>query len=219
MGTSRKVRLAGSAVVAGVTAALLTGCGGSGATPTPPMEAQETAEVALGGPDCLAREVLVELFGVEPAGSAPAASRSGVVPEGFEPVQVVLCRPGPLILVEPEPRELATAIPSPLPTAPTADASHDRRPTTATVEQVTLAGDLAPLVTALARPSAPDDGRPCPAVWESKPQIYLVDADGGAVRPRWPVTACGFLQKGAAGSLAQLEEISTVDLTAEIDLG
>ena len=219
MGTSRRARRAGSVVVAAVTAALLTGCGGSGAIPTPPMEAEEVAEVAPRGPDCLAREVVLELFGVEPAGSAPAASRSGAVPEGFEPVQVVLCRPGPLALVEPEPLEPATAIPSPLPTAPTADASHDRRPTAATVEQVTLVGNLAPLVTALARPSAPNDGRPCPAVWESKPQIYLVDAGGGAVRPRWPVTACGFLQKGAADSLAQLEETSSVDLTAEVDLG
>ncbi|WP_193314565.1 hypothetical protein [Georgenia ruanii] len=86
------------------------------------------------------------------------------------------------------------------------------------MEQVTLAGDISPLLTALARPSDAEDGRPCPAVWQSKPQIYLVDAGGGAVRPRWPVTACGFLRQGAADALAQLEEVSSVDLTAEIDL-
>jgi hypothetical protein len=106
-----------------------------------------------------------------------------------------------------------------VPSVPTVDARKDRTPATVTVEQVTLTGDLAPLLTALARPSAPTNGRPCPAMWESKPQIYLVDATGGLVRPRWPTTACGFLHKGAAEPLTHLEEVSSVGLTAEIDLG
>ena len=163
-----------------------------------------------------------ELFGVEPASSGPRAPASGKVPDGFEPVQVVLCRPGPLTLVEPAPFEIVTAIPSPVPSVPsvpTADAPKGRTPATVTVEQVTLTGDLAPLLTALGRPSAPTDGRPCPAMWESKPQIYLVDAAGGAVRPRWPTTACGLLHKEAVEPLTYLEEVSSVDLAAEIDLG
>lgn len=56
-------------------------------------------------------------------------------------------------------------------------------------------------------------------MWESKPQIYLIDATGGAVRPSWPSTVCGFLHKGATDPLTHLEEVSSVDLTAEIDLG
>jgi len=182
------------------------------------MAAEEVAEVTSGGPDCLTGEVVRELFGVEPASSAPRAPASGKVPDGFEPVQVVLCRPGPLTLVEPAPVKFATAIPSPVPSGPTADAPENRTRATVTVEQVTLTGDLAPLVTALARPSAPYNGRPCPAVWESKPQIYLVDAAGGVVRPRWPTAACGFLHKGGAEPLAHLEDVSSVDLTVEIDL-
>lgn len=223
MGAGRTVRRAGFVVAAVATAVLLTGCG-AGEIPTPPMEAEEVAEMTSAGPDCLAEEILLELFGVELAGSAPTAPTApvaGKVPGGFEPVQVVLCRPGPLTLVEPEPFEIVTALPSPLPTAASSEDGHDRTPATVTVtvEQVTLTGDLAPLRTALESQSDTYDGRPCPAVWESKPQIYLVDADGDAVRPRWPTNACGFLHEGAAEPLADLEEISSVDQTAEIDLG
>jgi hypothetical protein len=218
MGAGRRARWAGFVVAAAATAALLTGCG-AGEIPKPPMETEEVAEVTSAGPDCLAGEILLELFGVELAGSAPTAPVAGKVPGGFEPVQIVLCRPGPLTLVEPEPFEIVTALPSPLPTAASSEDGHDRTPATVTVEQVTLTGDLAPLRTALESQSDPYDGRPCPAMWESKPQIYLVDADGDAVRPRWPTNACGILHKGAAERLAHLEEVSSVDQTAEIDLG
>lgn len=153
MGAGRRVRRASFVVAAAVTAALLAGCG-AGGTPTPPMAAEEVAEVTSSAPDCLTQEVLLELFGVEPASSVPRAPVPGKVPNGFEPVQVVLCRPGPLTLVEAEPFEIVTAIPSPVPSVPTADAPKDRTPATVTVEQVTL--------TEISRPCSPFSRGPPP---------------------------------------------------------
>jgi hypothetical protein len=110
-----------------------------------------------------------------------------------------------------------TEVPVPLPgdglTVPGGDPppapAHDGG---GTVREVTLEGDLAPLLTALARRSdrVPPD-QACPAMFEVKPQIYLVDAQGRAVRPQWPVTGCGFLQDGAAELLSELRETSSVE--------
>jgi hypothetical protein len=81
------------------------------------------------------------------------------------------------------------------------------------VREVTLSGDLGPLLAALSRASeAPRADQACIAMFEFKPQIYLVDARGRAVRPSWPVDACGFLHDDARPALAGLSETGSTEL-------
>jgi hypothetical protein len=177
-----------AAVVALAIVAITAGCIGQRATsPTPPQTA-----VIVAGPDCLADEVLAGIMpGIPPASATPRpAPAAGSVPAGFAPVEVVECRS-------------ATGVPRD-PAEP------------ATVLEVVLTGDLGPLLAALARPSDPVPADiACPAMYEFKPQIYLVDAAGRAVRPQWPVNACGFLQEGAAATLLGLSEVSSTERVVE----
>ena len=170
--------------------ALLGGCAGSGGVRPPPPA---VAEIAEAGPDCLADEVLAALFINTAAGTGSGRSvpAAGSIPPGFDPVRVVECRSAPVTLLN----SPASATGSPL-----------------TIVEVVLEGDLAPLIAALSRPSdrVPADVA-CIAMFEFKPQIYLVDAQGGAVRPQWPVTACGFLHDGAAATLSGLSQISSTE--------
>jgi hypothetical protein len=178
-----------------VAAAMMTaaGCTGPGAAPeaTPP-----TADISASGPDCLADEVLTGM-GVAapttPTRRRPAPS-SGSVPVGFTAVQVVECRP---------------LLPGGAP--PT------RGALSSVVLEVVLTGDLTPLLAALSRPSdAPIADGACPAMFQLKPQIYLVDAAGRAVRPQWPLDRCGFLQDGALAALSGLSEVSSTEHVVEL---
>ncbi|WP_149203809.1 hypothetical protein [Actinotalea subterranea] len=200
-------------------------------TPSPP------AQIADGGPDCLADDVLAGVLGsqVRTGRQAPSA---GSVPVGFEPVQVVMCRGPALTLLEPVPPVVVPDLVGPSdgaqvdlsdqlggragadggqvdadPGLAGADGGGQEAPTPTdvlTVLEVTFEGDLAPLLVALARPSDPvPQDQACPAMAELQPQIYLVDAAGRAVRPQWPVTACGFLHEGAWASLDGLVEVGS----------
>jgi hypothetical protein len=210
----RATALAVQAAAAVAVALALAGCSSS-TTPA-------AAEIVAGGPDCLATEVLRGL-GVEPPDDhdrpAPAA---GSVPADFDPVAVVECR-GPLSEVEisdaAEPEHLV--VPELLgpgevdlqpgkPGGPALPAPEEpAAPLAATVTEVELQGDLAPLLADLARPSRtaqPDQA--CAAVWEYQPQVYLVDARGRAVRVQWPTDGCRFLLEGVTDGLQSLTEVA-----------
>lgn len=189
-----EMRGAVSAVAAAVVIAVLGACAGpEEVRPAPPGAAQ----IAVGGPDCLADEVLAALPLAGPASerSKRPAPEAGTVPPGFDAVQVVECRAPGLTLSTPS-TSTATAAPA----------------TPIAVVEVVLTGDLGPLLVALARPSDPvPRDLACPAMFEFQPQIYLEDARGRAVRPQWPVDACGFLHDGATAALAGLIEVSSTE--------
>jgi len=225
-GRAAAVRVAGPvAALVLATGCATAGCAASGAAPAAPPP----AEVATSGPDCLADEVLAALpHGTEATGSHPAP-RAGSVPDGFRAVRVVECRAPAVLLAEPTPlpvpppaggglsdgaRSSGEMADPPSPAAPPA-ARPAPGPRRIEVLEVTLVGDLSPLLDALARGSDPvPDDLDCPASLESQPQIYLVDAASRAVRAQWPVDACGFLHDGAADTLAILtESASTVRST------
>ncbi|MFH5822252.1 hypothetical protein [Georgenia sp. AZ-5] len=179
----------------------------------------------MAGPDCLADEVLSGLMGGVPVRTGRVAPEAGAVPREFEPVTVVACRLDvgePLAEPEtPEPRPLASGYdPSQAEPAVPGGGTDAGTWLSVTVEEVTLTGDLEPLLEALSRPSELiPDGLACPAIMETKPEIYLVDAGGRAVRPQWPVTACGFLHDGAAETLSALQEVSSTTGVATVEAG
>ncbi|RYV50624.1 hypothetical protein [Pengzhenrongella frigida] len=193
--------MAGRDAVAAVVAAVLIFVVGACAEPRAGRPASPgPAEIAVGGADCLADEVLAALpvTASTGAGSERPAPAAGAVPRGFEPVQVVECRAPEMVLVGPTASTTATPVPP------------------VTVVEVVLTGDLGPLLAALSRTSDPvPTDLACPPMVEFQPQIYLVDAQGRAVRPRWPVDACGFLHDGATAALAGLSEVSSRELVAE----
>lgn len=221
----RDRRRAGVALAIVLPAVLAGGCGPESVRPP-------AAEVADGGPDCLATDVLWSLGLTPPREHDRPGPRAGAVPVDFEPVAVVRCL-GPLDLPTAEP------LPQPRQTLPTLDPSTAVRgapdpeadlplaagtpvpvdpPATpapgapgqpaATVVEAELRGDLGPLLATLGRPShRPTPDQPCPALWESQPVIFLVDDDGRAVRARWPADACGFLLDGVTRPLDALEVV------------
>jgi len=231
-GWGRSVRDRVGAVVVAVALAVgcapfVSGCADLGATrPEPPG----VAEIALGGPDCLAEEVLAGLtFGPAPTSAADAgrgrhAPASGSVPRGFEPVRVVECRTGlvPLTLPSQElvpssgvvPSEQSTPAPGesqqPSAPAPVSGSAQPVAPAPVSVLEVVREGELDALLAALSRPSDPVPfNQVCAAMLELPPQVYLVDALGRAVRPSWPVDACGFVQADARAALAHVPELRT----------
>lgn len=204
--TRRDRRGARIALAVLVPALIAGGCGPEAVRPS-------AAEVAHGGPDCLAADVLWSLGLTPPEGYDRPGSRPGAVPVGFEPVAVVRCL-GPLDLAattaEPELRQTVPGLDRPAPEPRPAPEQP-----AATVVEAELRGDLGPLLAVLARPSqqpAPD--QPCPAMWESQPVIFLVDADGRAVRAEWPTDACRFLLDGVTRPLDALEVVRETPRTA-----
>ena len=90
---------------------------------------------------------------------------AGRIPATFEPVAAYLCTPS--LTVENAPR-----------TAPPAPAQR-------------LDGDLGPLLAALNAPDEPRSSGPCTLELVVGPSIWLVDADGDAIRAVYPVDRCG----------------------------
>ncbi|QZN86365.1 hypothetical protein [Cellulomonas sp. C5510] len=219
----RDRRRAGTALAL-VLPALLAGGGCGPETARPPA-----AEVAT-APDCLATDVLWELGLTPPEGHDRPAPAAGSVPGGFLPVSAVHCRgplDGPVQLVEPtapgggaEPAPGLLSVPESdavdLGDLPAVPEAPDPGRAAVTVTEVELAGDLGPLLAQLARPSrvaGPDQA--CTAMWQSQPQVYLVDADGRAVRVQWPSDECGYPLDGVTSPLAVLRAVGTRVLVAE----
>ncbi len=204
---------------------LHSACAGAG--PARPM-----AEIADDGPDCTATDVLGDLGLRPPTGDDRPGPAAGAVPPGFDPVAVVECTAGPADLspLDPPPAELSTAVPGAVPEDPASAPEHtgvvpndpapDATPTVPTAITVTLVerrGDLGPLLRALSRPSEPARAdQACMAMWESRPVIYLLDAEGRAVRAQWPTTSCGFLLDGATASLAAIPTVGSTEQTVPL---
>jgi hypothetical protein len=198
-------------------ALVLAGCGSS-TTPA-------AAEIVVGGPDCLATEVLRGLGVEQPDDHDRPAPAAGSVPADFDPVGVVECR-GPLSEVEvvgpadPQqmvvPEQIVPGGPGEVDLLPGEPGGavppgpeEDAAPPAVTVTEVELQGDLAPLLADLARPSrTAEPDQACAAVWEYQPQVYLVDARGRAVRVQWPTDGCRFLLEGVTDGLQSLTEVA-----------
>lgn len=217
---SRRDRRVAGTALAIVLPAVLAG-GGCGPATARPAD----AEIAADGPDCTATEVLWGLGLTPPEGHDRPAPAPGAVPAGFDPVAVVHCQ-GPLdrpvTLVEP-PQLQETLVPDPgdevdlLPLPGPVPDAEQPEPAPAEVVEARLEGDLGALLGVLARPSqVPGPGQACPAMWQSQPQVYLVDGDGRAVRVQWPTDVCGFLLDGVTRPLAALEVVRTDTRTVDV---
>lgn len=213
----RRLRLC-LAVVGGCS---LVACGTQVAPDVDPLpsEAIPYAELVASGPDCRADEIVEGMTGM-PQDTSRLAPAAGSVPPRFGPVDVVLCR---VLVTMSEESSPAIAVPrrddldEPNPDVPhSGGADVIQR---LTIEEVTLDGDLDPLLAALDRTSAPRSSGPCMAKMEMHPQIFLVDAMGRAVRPQWPVDGCGFLHAGAADTLGLLTETDLAEREVEQCVG
>jgi hypothetical protein len=166
-------------VLLGTAAAcvLLSGCGGAPGGDAP----QVAAGRIVAGYDCLAPNlidwVLPPHTNSTPDPEHPYAPKAGRVPDGFTPTTAVRCDV----------------------TAGTGDAQGF------SVTAVTFAGDLAPLLAALAEPDDDDSNVACTADLELVPPLWLVDAAGKAINPHYPVDACGKTKPGVRDALAELE--------------
>ncbi|MBD7993911.1 hypothetical protein H9639_01175 [Arthrobacter sp. Sa2CUA1] len=113
-----------------------------------------------------------------PAVPPPAA---GSVPTGFVPVEVVRC---------------GAAL----------ETTEDQDGLWSAVSQEHLTGDLDKLVAALAEPSdGPRPNQACTADMEMVPDLWLLDADGQAMRAAWPTDACGKTKPGVHDVLAEMD--------------
>lgn len=192
-------------------ALLLTGCAGA-------ADARAPGEV-VDAADCVVQEV----FGAASApDGVPVGPRAGGVPSGFRPVAVVECR-AVLEVVDAPPVDVEVLDPGATPGedpgvtgedpgVPSEDAPADDTgtPPGAVVEVVRREGGLPRLLRHLARADvAPRPDQACMLMYETRPVIYLVDADGRAVRAQWPTDACGFLLDGARETLAGVREVAT----------
>lgn len=213
----RTLRRAAAAVSCGMTA-LLIGCTGTRTVPVP-AGAPMAEDVRGASADCLADDVL-RAFGVETAvrqgvDLLPSAATPGThdVPSGFEPAYVIECRldaavplrPGETATVDPQTNAISTTPESPMNGI---SAEFDRL--VVRVAAVRLVGDLAPIIAELDRDdetAGVDDG--CPLIFIAKPQTYLVDAHGGAVRVEWPTDGCGFVLASGLEALTDLDEVDT----------
>ena len=223
--------------VAGATVGavlLLGGCAGNGRSGGGAGDgaAPRGAAAVVDAADCAVRET-VAAYGVGGGEGLPAASRAGAVPDGFVPVAAVECRLAALApgsgqsrvpvpeLRAPAPGDVGDApvppggavggpaVPGPSQTEAPGTTSPGTR-----VDVVRLEGDLGPLLAQLRRPDeAPRPDQACAAMFQAVPVLYLVDADGRAVRAAWPTDACGFLRDGAGESVAALAEVDRQELT------
>ena len=130
----------------------------------------------------------------------------GAVPGDFEPVAVYVCDPmlqlapeatsdPPLVLSTPE--QFAEAPPPAPEPAPTPEPVEPRR----------LEGDLAPLLAAFAVPNDPKWPGPCAAIGVIVPDVWLIDADGRAIRPAYPVDGCNIPKPGVGEALDELTPV------------
>jgi len=72
----------------------------------------------------------------------------------------------------------------------------------AVVEEL-RAGDIPAVVAAFAMPSSRPEGS-CSQEFEAVPELFLVDADGRAVRMAWPLDGCGTTRAEARTAIASL---------------
>ncbi|WP_421734701.1 hypothetical protein [Cellulomonas sp.] len=152
---------------------------------SPEPAADSPTAVVAPAADCLSARVLADLGLVAAGGAAETgtphadAPEPGRVPDGFQAASVVVCSPGGTL--------------------------HDSSGTWVALTASWREGDLAPLVAALRRPSAPRGGT-CSTAAVLPPALWLVDALGQAIRPVWPTDRCGSPQPAVSAALDALEE-------------
>lgn len=190
----------GRAVTAGAAALLLlggvAGCGQQFGNHAEPRPAAELVDAV----DCTSMEHTVE-SGTQPA---PAASppAAGSIPADFVPFEAILCTAG-LETVE------------------------DQDGVWSAVAEERLGGNLDALVAALAEPSdGPRPNQACTADMELVPDLWLLAADGKAMRAAWPTDSCGKTKPGVRGVLADLDvlgsslhKLSLIHSRAALDAG
>ncbi|MHA7262469.1 hypothetical protein ACX80W_04590 [Arthrobacter sp. TMN-37] len=165
---------------------LLSGCGGA---PDGNAQSVDAAEI-VDGYDCLAPNLggwTVPPDPTHPPGSQHQdAPDPGRVPAGFVPTTAVRCD------------QMGSV--------------DDAEGQWSAVTAVTLTGDLAPLLAALAEP---DDGigpGPCTADMELVSPLWLVDAAGRAVHAHYPRDRCAKTKPGVHQALAGLSVRETTTL-------
>ena len=167
-------------------AMLLSGCAGAPGGNARAVAAAETVD----GYDCLAPNLGGWVLPADPMSTPdplhPDAPEAGRVPVDFRPTMAVRC-------------DLMASI-------------DDAEGRWSGVTAVTLAGDLTPLLAALAEP---DDGHwlgPCTADMELVPPLWLVDAAGRAINAHYPRNGCGKTKPGVRNALAGLAVRETTTL-------
>ncbi|MHA7271118.1 hypothetical protein [Arthrobacter sp. HLT1-20] len=124
--------------------------------------------------------------------SDPGAQLKGRVPDGFVPVDAVRCT-----WELPAGSASSTMAPDPI----------------ITVDH--LSGDFSPLLAALAEPSDREAGVACPDYAEILPELWLVNAAGGAIHVQWPLNSCDKSKPATAEALAALTVTATSTLPAK----
>jgi hypothetical protein len=164
-------------------AALLCGAlllGGCGTT-------DGDAPISAEGPDCLAPEVLHGLGLSAEDGDGNEAPARGAVPSGFEPVRALEC-------ADPSSAQVAALTDEqyvgrmPAYTPEQLELLGDDAATEATAVAIEHVGDLGPLLEELHRLARLDVATCTPAA--PRREVWLVDADGRAIRPTWPAAPC-----------------------------
>lgn len=237
--TGRRRRAARRLSTAGVTAAVVAGVvlavpavgallDQEDGAPVLGEEAHDgVARVLEDGPDCFAEDVLRQL-GIDPHsrerlqatglmtvlhehGVGPAAT-PGELPAGFEPVAVVECRVAPdepLSAVVPVVYEQVTLGPS-----------FARRAVAGTTDVVAFIEALqlpSETYEEMAERMAGLGSVGCELLPWYAPAVFLVDADGRAVRPVWPTDGCGFSVPGIREAYAALEPVGAVRYEGRFD--
>lgn len=158
---------------------VLAGCGQQLGNPAGPRPVAELADAV----DCTSME---HIFDSEAQPTTPAAApppAAGSVPEGFVPVEVIRC---------------GAAL----------ETIEDQDGLWRAVTQERLAGDLDALVAALTEPSdGPGWNQVCTADMELVPDLWLLAADGKAMRAAWPTDSCGKTKPGVHGVLAEMDVV------------
>ncbi|UUT34896.1 hypothetical protein [Microbacterium elymi] len=116
-------------------------------------------------------------------GGEDAGPAPGGIPAGFTPNAAYLCDP------------IAT--------------QDDAQGTWSGTRLTRYAGDLAPLVAALAESDEPRWPGPCPAIGFAGPLLWLGAADGSYLRVAYPATGCGMPRTDAV--FAALDALTVVD--------
>jgi len=174
-------------ISAAAVGVLLSGCVGP---PSGGASAVGAAKI-VDGYDCLAPNLISWALpphtNSTPDPDHPYAPKPGRVPHDFTPAMAVRC-------------DVMTDL---------GDAPGLR------VTAVTFAGDLAPLLAALAEPDDDDSNVACTADLELVPPLWLVDAAGRAINAHYPVNAC---KKTKPGVRDALDTLPVVDSTT-VDIG
>jgi hypothetical protein len=124
--------------------------------------------------------------------SAPPPPAAGSMPEAFVPVEAIRCD-----------ALMATV--------------EDEEGLWSAVTEERLAGDMDALVDALAQPSdQPRANQACTADMELVPDLWLVDAQGQAMRAAWPTNSCGKTKPGVREILGGMDVVESTQHKLEL---